>query len=118
MRKVKSTHDEEAKVVGHEGGTGRNAYRLGALTLETPDGRKFSCGTGLSDADRANPPKVGSVVTFRFTELMDNGYPRFPVFVAVRTDLDWAQIVKDYVPPSVSALPALQRQHSVLYAPP
>lgn len=73
--------------MGHEGGTGRNAYRLGALTLSTPDGRQFSCGTGLSDADRASPPPIGSVVTFRFTELMDNGYPRFPVFVAVRASL-------------------------------
>ena len=29
---VKSQKDEEAKVVGHEGGSGKNAYRLGALT--------------------------------------------------------------------------------------
>jgi len=104
LLKVKSQHDEEAEVVGHEGGRGRNAYRLGALILRTPDGREFSCGcvtkwkekgkaprslfvcasvcivrSGLSDADRADPPEIRSVVTFRYTELMDNGYPRFPV---------------------------------------
>jgi hypothetical protein len=33
---VKSQKDEEAKVVGHEGGTGKNGFRTGALTLETP----------------------------------------------------------------------------------
>ena len=81
---VKSTKDEEAKVVGHEGGAGKNAFRLGALTLVTPDGRQFSCGTGFSDHDRLHPPPIGAVVTYRYTELLENGYPRFPTFVAVR----------------------------------
>ena len=74
LLKVKSQKDEEAKVVGHEGGTGKNAFRTGALTLETPDGRQFSCGSGLSDHDRLHPPAIGSVVTYRFTELMENGW--------------------------------------------
>ena len=43
------------------------------FSLQTPDGREFSCGSGMTDRDRASPPPVGSVVTFRFTELMDNG---------------------------------------------
>ncbi len=46
---VKPVHDEEAKVVGHEPGKGRNHGRLGALTLITPDGRQFSCGSGQDD---------------------------------------------------------------------
>ncbi|KAL1528122.1 hypothetical protein AB1Y20_009486 [Prymnesium parvum] len=120
LLKVKSFHDEEAKVVGHEGGTGRNAYRLGALTLVTPDGRQFSCGSGLTDKDRSNPPPIGTVVTYRFPELMDNGYPRFPVFVATRTDLDWTTICANYVAPNAANVtPAqLKRQHSILYQPP
>ena len=36
---VKPHQDEEAIVTGHEGGKGKNAYRCGALTLKTPDGR-------------------------------------------------------------------------------
>ncbi|CAK0822044.1 unnamed protein product, partial [Prorocentrum cordatum] len=36
LRKVKSVHDEEAKIVGHEGGRGRAGFHCGALTLETP----------------------------------------------------------------------------------
>ena len=63
LLKVKSQHDEEAQVVSHEGGKGRNAYRCGALTLRTPDGREFSCGSGMTDADRAKPPPIGSIVT-------------------------------------------------------
>lgn len=50
-------------MVGHEGGTGRNAFRCGALTLVTPDGRQFSCGSGMSDHDRMHPPTIDSVVT-------------------------------------------------------
>jgi len=120
LLKVKPSQDEEAKVVGHEGGKGQNAYRLGALTLLTPDGRRFSCGTGLTNADRASPPAIGSVVTYRYTELMDNGYPRFPVFVGLRLDLSWDQVCMEYSAPDVDAhkAGALKREHSILYAPP
>ena len=31
LRKVKSVHDEEAKVVGHEGGRGARGFHCGAL---------------------------------------------------------------------------------------
>jgi len=120
LLKVKTQHDEEAIVVGHEGGKGRNAYRLGALTLRTPDGREFSCGTGLSDSDRADPPAINSIVTFRYTELMDNGYPRFPVFVSPRDDIDWDDYCKTYSPPSKNSFVSgeLEREHSIMYAPP
>ena len=36
---MKNQKDEEAKVVGHEGGAGKNSFRTGALTLETPADR-------------------------------------------------------------------------------
>ena len=52
-------------MVAHEGGAGKNAFRLGALTLATPDGRQFSCGTGLTDHDRLHPPPIDAVVTYR-----------------------------------------------------
>ena len=120
LLKVKSQKDEEAKVVGHEGGTGKNAFRTGALTLVTPDGRQFSCGSGLTDHDRLHPPAVGSVVTYRFTELMENGYPRFPVYVGPRIDLTWDAICKDYKKADAATHQpgALKRQHSILYASP
>merc|ERR1719382_2087386 len=117
LLKVKSTHDEEAKVVGHEGGRGASAFRLSALTLETPDGRQFSCGSGLSARDRRSPPPIGTVVTYRFTELMDNGYPRFPVYVGPRVDLDWAAVCAGYRPPrrEEHAPGALRRDPSIMY---
>merc|ERR1712107_328568 len=118
LRKVKSVHDEEAKVVGHEGGRGARGFHCGALTLETPDGRRFSCGTGLSAADRQDPPAIGTIVTYRFTELMDNGYPRFPVYVSPRIDLDWAAYCASYEAPKSEdhATGQLRKAHSILYA--
>merc|ERR1740121_2439268 len=118
LRKVKKLHDEEAKVVGHEGGRGARGFHCGALTLETPDGRQFSCGSGLTAEDRRSPPVVGTVVTYRFTELMDNGYPRFPVYVGPRVDLDWASYCANYsAPVAADHKPGeLKRKHSILYA--
>jgi DNA ligase-1 len=86
LLKVKTFHDAEARVVEHLPGAGRHKGRLGALAVELPDGTSFSVGTGFSDAQRENPPPVGSTITFRYQELSDRGVPRFPSFVCVRID--------------------------------
>jgi DNA ligase-1 len=88
LLKVKTFHDAEARVVEHLPGTGRHKGRLGALAVELPDGTQFSVGTGFTDAQRDNPPAVGSTITFRYQELSDRGVPRFPSFVCARRDLD------------------------------
>ena len=84
LLKIKSFHDAEARVVGHEPGAGRHKGRLGAVLAELPDGTKFAVGTGFSDAERANPPPIGSTITFRYQELTDRGAPRFPSYVGLR----------------------------------
>jgi DNA ligase-1 len=53
-------------------------------------GVRFKIGTGLSDAQRRNPPPVGSVVTYRFRGLTDAGVPRFASFVRVAADVSEA----------------------------
>jgi DNA ligase-1 len=75
LLKVKSSHDAEARVLNHQEGAGRHKGRLGALLVELEDGTKFAVGTGFSDAERANPPPVGSVITFRYQELSEGGVP-------------------------------------------
>lgn len=86
LLKVKTFHDAEARVVEHLPGAGRHKGRLGALSVELPDGTSFSVGTGFSDNQRENPPAVGSMITFRYQELSDRGVPRFPSFVRVCVD--------------------------------
>ena len=86
LLKVKRFHDCEALVVGHEPGKGRHKGRLGALLVELPNGTRFNCGTGLSDAQRDLPPAIGETITVSFQELTDSGVPRFPVFAGARRD--------------------------------
>jgi DNA ligase-1 len=85
LLKVKRFQDAEAVVRGHEPGKGRHKDRLGALLVEMANGIRFAVGTGFSDAERSNPPPIGSTITFRFQELTDAGVPRFPSYVGIRT---------------------------------
>ncbi|MBC7649306.1 MAG: DNA ligase [Vitreoscilla sp.] len=91
LLKVKTHDDAEAKVIGHIPGKGKYAGQLGALLVEIPgiDGRaakRFKLGTGFSDAQRQNPPAVGSQVTYRYRGLNDSGIPRFASFMRLRED--------------------------------
>jgi hypothetical protein len=43
----------------------------------------------LSDKERANPPPIGSIITYRYQELTDAGVPRFPTYVGIRYDAKW-----------------------------
>jgi DNA ligase 1 len=86
LLKVKPFDDAEATVIAHEPGQGKFAGKLGALRVRTDDGREFSIGTGLTDADRESPPPVGTVITYRFQGLTAKGLPRFPSYFRVRRD--------------------------------
>jgi DNA ligase 1 len=57
---------------------------------------RFNVGTGFSDAEREDPPAIGSVITFRYQELTKDGVPRFPSWVGERIDVKTpAPIAKD-----------------------
>jgi DNA ligase-1 len=86
LLKVKPYDDAEATVIAHEPGKGKLAGKLGALRVRTDDGREFSVGSGLTDADRESPPPVGTVITYRFRGLTAKGLPRFPSYLRVRRD--------------------------------
>ena len=76
LLKIKEFRDAEALVLGHEQGSGRNAGRLGALLCADSSGVQFKVGTGFPDALRDNPPKVGTVITYKYQELTLGGKPR------------------------------------------
>ena len=83
LLKLKPYLDTEAKVVGHRPGKGKHAGRMGALELQTPAGLRFRLGTGFSDAQRSDPPPIGSLVTYRYRDLTPSGRPRFASFLRV-----------------------------------
>ena len=87
LLKLKVYEDAEAVVVGHLPGKGRLAGMLGALLVETPDGRRFRLGTGFSDEERREPPPVGSTVTYKYYGKTGNGIPRFASFLRIRDEM-------------------------------
>uniref|UniRef100_K3WC20 SWIM-type domain-containing protein n=1 Tax=Globisporangium ultimum (strain ATCC 200006 / CBS 805.95 / DAOM BR144) TaxID=431595 RepID=K3WC20_GLOUD len=86
LLKIKSFHDGEAVVIAHEDGKGKYVGMTGALRCKMASGKMFKCASGLSDEQRANPPKVGSIIVYKCQELTNDGIPRFPVFLGVAAD--------------------------------
>ena len=86
LYKLKMRQDAEATVIAHNPGTGKYAGKVGSLRVRTENGREFNVGGGLNDALRAQPPAIGSVITYQFNGLTQKGQPRFPRFLRVRVD--------------------------------
>ena len=41
-------------------------------------------GSGLNDAMRKKPPKIGTKITYKYQEFnKDSGKPRFPIFLRI-----------------------------------
>ncbi|EJC98107.1 DNA ligase/mRNA capping enzyme [Fomitiporia mediterranea MF3/22] len=88
LQKVKTFHDAEAKVTGYVPGKGKHQGVMGALKCVMASGKTFNVGTGFSDKQRAKPPKICSIITYRFQELTLDGVPRFPSFIGEALDKD------------------------------
>jgi DNA ligase 1 len=84
LLKLKPVDDAEAVVVAHIPGRGKHEGRVGALQVRTTAGVEFMLGTGLTDAQREQPPALGSVVTFTYRGITSSGVPRFASFLRVR----------------------------------
>jgi DNA ligase 1 len=86
LLKLKLLLDAEAKVISHQAGRGKYKGKMGALLVETPEGVRFKLGTGFSDAQRANPPEIGSTVTYTYRDITKTGKPKFASFLRVRNE--------------------------------
>jgi DNA ligase-1 len=84
LLKLKPVADADAVVLGHQPGRGKHDGRLGALHVRGPGGVQFYIGTGFSDAEREDPPAVGSVVTYTHRGLTEAGVPRFASYLRRR----------------------------------
>lgn len=84
LLKLKPLLDAEATVIAHLPGRGRLEGMMGALLVETAQGVRFQLGTGFSDAQRRDPPPVGSQVTFSYRDLTRDGVPRFASYLRRR----------------------------------
>lgn len=84
LLKLKPLNDAEATVIGYVPGKGKYTGMMGALQVELPDGKRFQIGTGFTDAVRAKPPAIGTLITFTYRGLTKNGLPRFASYLRVR----------------------------------
>jgi len=82
--KVKSFKDMECKVIGYTQGRGKYRELIGALKCRLESGIEFKIGSGLSNDERKNPPKIGDLITFKYQNFTKYGKPRFPIFLRVR----------------------------------
>jgi len=82
--KVKSFVDTECKVLNHNKGKGKNKDRLGSISCLMQNNIIVKIGSGFSDEQRDNPPKIGSIITFKYYGLTSNAKPRFAVFLRIR----------------------------------
>jgi DNA ligase-1 len=85
IMKLKKHQDAEAIVIAHVSGKGKYQDMLGALKVQTKAGITFKIGSGFSDKERANPPKVGSIITYKYNGKTDTGIPRFARFYRLRS---------------------------------
>ena len=97
--KFKKFKDAECKIIAINKGSGKYSKAAGSLTCKALGGKDkeekagepkpgtiFKIGSGLSDEQRTNPPKIGSIITYKFQNLSSYGKPRFPIFLRVRED--------------------------------
>lgn len=87
LLKLKTYEDAEAVVIAHLPGKGKYLGMMGALLVEMPDQRRFKIGTGFSDAQRADPPPIGSTITYKYFGKTSTQLPRFASFLRVRNEL-------------------------------
>lgn len=85
--KVKSFYDAECEVVEHHKGEGKYKNSFGSLTCKTDEGVLFDIGSGFSEAERKNPPAIGSKITYKFQEITKGGKPRFPVYMRIKEEI-------------------------------
>ena len=91
LLKVKIFTDSEAKVIDYHPGTGRHEGRVGGLICVWADNRNeriFHVGVGLTDEERDNPPSIGTIISFSYFGLTDQGSPRHPKFLRRRPDYE------------------------------
>ena len=82
--KMKSYLDTECEVISYTKGRGKYENLLGALVCKLDDSRIIKIGSGLSNEERENPPKIGAIITFKYYGLTSKGNPRFPVYLRER----------------------------------
>ena len=82
--KVKSFKDMEGEVIGYHDGKGKYKNIMGSLLIKLKNGVIFKLGGGFSILERMSPPRVGSMVTFKYYGMTKLGKPKYASFMRIR----------------------------------
>ena len=83
--KLKLYEDRECKITSYVQGKGKFENLVGSIRCLDGD-IEFKIGSGMSEDFRKNPPKVGTIITYKYFGLNKNKLPKFPVFLRIRSD--------------------------------
>ena len=75
---------DEALMSANSANFGLNSSKFGSQSAENPPQKRtirFKIGSGFDDKERANPPPIGSLITYKFNGYTAKGLPKFPVFL-------------------------------------
>ncbi|NOH63326.1 DNA ligase [Vibrio sp. RE88] len=86
LLKMKKHQDAEGLVVGYKAGKGKFSGQMGALLIQLDSGLEFYIGSGFTDEQRRQPPKLGSIITFRYNGYTQNGIPKFARYMRERPE--------------------------------
>jgi DNA ligase-1 len=84
LLKLKPQFDAEAVVLAHEVGKGKYQGMLGALLVQTEYGQRLRLGSGFSDAQRRDPPAIGSTISYRYRGFSASGLPKFASYLRLQ----------------------------------
>lgn len=83
--KVKKYFDTECTVLEILPGKGKYLGKMGSVLCQTATGKQLKIGSGFKDKDRANPPAIGSKITFKYYGFTKKGNFKYPVYLRVRS---------------------------------
>lgn len=85
--KVKKYFDDECIVREILSGKGKYKNKMGSVLCVLSSGKKVKIGSGFTDDERDNPPKIGVKITFKYYGLTKKGKFKYPVFLRIRSKL-------------------------------
>ena len=83
--KYKSFFDDECRLLSITEGKGKFSGQMGVMECDYW-GKLIKIGSGFTNEQRMHPPKIGSVISFKYYGLTKLGNPKYPVFLRVRSD--------------------------------
>ena len=82
--KLKKMRDSECKIISINEGKGKLKGIMGSVTCRDIFTKEiFKIGSGFDINIRKNPPKIGTIITYKYQNLTNANKPRFPVFMRI-----------------------------------